>query len=79
MHAFEGRAGGHLSTPIGAALGRRKEQVCTAGAPTAPRRCRDGGSLGPQGYVELRVSESGRMPQSPVRSAPAPGVERVLA
>ena len=35
MHAFEGRAGGHLSTPIGAALGRRKEQVCTAGVPMA--------------------------------------------
>jgi len=30
-------------TPIRAALGRTKEQVCTASAPMAPRRCRDGG------------------------------------
>jgi hypothetical protein len=39
------------------------------------RRCRDGWSLGPQGYVELPLSESGRMPESRVMSTRAPGIE----
>jgi hypothetical protein len=74
MPSRDGPAGTYR-TPMRAALGRTKEQVCTASASMAPRCCRDGGSLGPQGYVALALSEGGQMPESPVRSAPAPGIE----
>ena len=75
MHAFEGRAGGHLSNSEKGCSGEDERAGLYRLRAHGPRRCRDGGSLGPQGYVELPVSESGRMAESPLMSGPAPGIE----